>query len=68
MNNFQIQSLKLKIVCPFVLFLLAIALSVLLLFTASEYPFGICTPLKPGVNAGVPNWYTNILGIYRLIT
>jgi hypothetical protein len=29
------------VVCPFVLFLLAIVLSVLLLFTDSDYPFGI---------------------------
>ena len=29
------------IVCPFVLFLLAIALSVLLRYTDSDYPFGI---------------------------
>ena len=30
------------IVCPFVLFLLTIVLSVFLRFTDSDYPFGIC--------------------------
>ena len=31
--------------CPFVLFLLAIMLSLLLRYTDSDYPFGICWPL-----------------------
>ena len=33
------------VVCPFVLFLLAIVLSVLLRYTGSDYPFGIFKPL-----------------------
>jgi hypothetical protein len=33
------------VVCPFVLFLLAIVLSVLLRYTDSDYPFGILWPL-----------------------
>jgi len=32
------------VVCPFVLFLLAIVLSVLLRYTDSDYPFGIFKP------------------------
>ena len=38
--SFMCNSLQI-IACPFILFLLAIVLSVLLRFTASDYPFGI---------------------------
>jgi hypothetical protein len=39
--GFQWGSCYLIVVCPFVLFLLAIVLSVLLQYTDSDFPFGI---------------------------
>jgi uncharacterized protein YacL len=41
----RVQGIDFVSVCPFVLFALAIVLSVLLRYTNSDYPFGIFEPL-----------------------
>jgi hypothetical protein len=43
--RFSLSLVFCVVFCPFVLFLVAIVLSVLLRFTASDYPFGILWPL-----------------------
>ena len=49
------------VVCPFVVFLLVIVLSILLRFTSSDYPFGI---FKPFVQWGFHRYIT--MPVYKM--